>query len=474
MGIILKQLGVQGRNPGSSAGSKWLADHGATIESLNPANNALIASVGLTTPEDYADILQAAQEAQSRWALVPISTRVEMVRHIGSQLREKSDYLSTLISLETGKSKVAGDSEVQAMIAMADCAIGQAHMQSGTGIYSEQGVCRYAEQWRPLGICGIVTAFDSAAAVWAKQALLAVICGNVVVWKPSKKAPLVAVAIQHICQAVMERMQIDGIFSLINSDDDAFIEDMVNDPRMALIAFTGSTELGNRVRGKVSSRLGRVMLPVVGYHTLIIDPSADTNMVIAAVAETCTMGKQLMVHEHLIDSIIARLQHAYSQVRIGDPLEVTNQMGPLIDAESVQRFTDLMERIQSIGGKVLYGGSVLEQSGNFVQPTLVRVEPSWALLQQSHGLPIVFIMSYQDLDKAIAHNNAQQSGISSSLFATDIRVITHFLSAQGSNSEVLNINTIASEGMNTEAWKAYMQRQTVMISDARGSTIAQK
>ena len=469
MGIILKQLGVQSRNQGSSFGTSWLSDTGEMIDSINPANNALIASTWLSGPENYNHIAHAAQQAQVEWSRVSAPKRAEMIRLIGKALREKKDFLGTLISLETGKPKSEGDAEVQDMINMADLAVGQAYMPCGALLPSEQMTHRVYEQWLPIGVCGIFTDSTTPASAWSLHAFLAVICGNVVIWKPSPKAPLVAIAIHHICQSVMATLEVEGIFSLVNSSDVDFIEDMVNDSRIRLITFSGARDVGNRISVKVASRQGRCLLSLQGNNAAIIDPSADTNIVLDSIMQSVIrvrgQVRHLIVHEQLIDSIIARLQHAYAQLRCGDPLEDSHYYAPLIDQEAVTQYTQLIARIKALGGRLLSGGERLDMAGNFVQPTLVLADPQWPLLQQEHALPVVFIMSYKQIEEAIALSNATSSIQSCTLFATDVRVIERFLSVAGSRVEVANINGVAAHKATlfSDSWKSYMRRQIVTI-----------
>lgn len=470
MGVILKQLGVQSRNQGSSFGTTWLSDTGQMIDSVNPANNAAIASIWLSDPENYSYIVNAAQQAQVEWSKLPTPQRAEIIRCIAESLREKKDFLGTLISLETGKPKSEGDAEVQDMISMADLVIGQAHMPYGMLLPSEQIMQREYEQWLPLGVCGIITDFTTPAAAWALHAFLAVICGNVVIWKPSPKTPLVAVAIHHICQSAMASLEMEGVFSLVNSQDTSFIENIVNDTHIGLIAFSGARDIGNSISVKAASRQCRCIRSLNGNNAAIIDPSADTNLVLDSILQGAISTKgqlrHLIVHEQMIDSIIARLQHAYSQLRCGDPLEGSHFYAPLIDEEAVIHYKDLIARIKGLDGHILSGGESIDMAGNFVQPTLVLADPQWPLLQQEYGLPIVFIMPYKDIEEAMTLSNATHYTLSCTLFATDMRVVEHFLSIQGSRGESANINVVTSRKniICPDSWKSYMRRQIVTIN----------
>jgi aldehyde dehydrogenase (NAD+) len=470
MGIILKQLGVQSRNLGSSFGTTWLSDTGEWIDSINPANNALIASTSITDAENYQQIVDAKQQAQVSWSQIPAPKRAEIVRLIGEALRGKKDFIGTLISLETGKAKCEGDKEVQDMIDMADLAVGQARMLHGALLPAEQLSHRVYEQWLPMGVCGIITDFATPAFAWASHAFLAVIAGNVVLWKPSTKTPLVAIAIHHICQAAMDTLEVEGIFSLINSDEPNFLEDMVNDSRIALIAFRGSREVGNRIQVKTASRGARCLASYRGNHSVIIDPSADMNWVLDALIEGVMHANaqlsRLIVHEQLIDSLIARLQHAYGQLRCGDPLEAGHQLGPLIDEASVSRYTQLIARIKAQGGKLLFGGELVQMAGNFVQPTLVLADASWPLLQQEHGLPVIGILPYKCTEEAIALNKGANRPLATSLFATDMRVVERFLSAHDNQAERVNVNMLSSQEkmICPSAWQSYMRPQKVAMN----------
>jgi aldehyde dehydrogenase (NAD+) len=498
MGIILNKLGVQSTNLGSSFGCDWLGDKKEIISSYNPANNSLIANVTAVTADGYEKIIQGAVKAQVTWRNVPAPVRAQLIRKIGLSLRDNKDFIGTLISLETGKSKQEGDGEVQEMIDMADFAVGQSRMLYGKVMPSERQYHKLYEQWHPLGVCGVITAFNFPAAVWSWNAFLAAICGNVIVWKPSPKAPLTAIAIHKICQKVMSEFKVDGVFSVFNSDDDILIEKFVDDKRVSLISFTGSTTVGKKVGVKVASRFGKSILELGGNNACIVDSSADLNNAIEAIlfgaigtaGQRCTSLRRLIVHESIVDSLISSLKHAYAQIKIGDPLDPETHMGPLIDRAAVQNYKDLMLRIESLGGEVICGGNVIKSAGNFVEPTLVRADINWPILQLENFVPVLFIMTYSDIEEAININNSSFHGLSSAIFSNDNRVIEQFLSASGSDCGLANVNmgtsgaeiggafggeknTGGGREAGSDAWKAYMRRQTACINWGRGLPLAQ-
>ena len=498
MGIILKKLGVESSNSGAGFGCNWEPGKDRVIPSYNPANNSLIANVTAATQAGYENIIQGATKVQVNWRSTPAPVRAQLVREIGLLLRESKDYLGTLISLETGKSKQEGDGEVQEMIDMADFAVGQSRMLYGRVMPSERQNHKLYEQWHPLGVCGVITAFNFPAAVWSWNAFLAIICGNVVVWKPSPKAPLTAIAIHKICQQVMSDFKAHGVFSIFNTDDPAMIDTFVEDKRVSLISFTGSTSIGNKVGIKVASRFGRSILELGGNNACIVDSTADLNMATEAIlfgaigtaGQRCTSLRRLIVHESIVDSLISSLKYAYAQIRIGDPLDLQNHMGPLIDKEAVQTYKDLIMRIKDLGGEIIYGGNVIESAGNFVEPAIVRAEVDWQILQLESFVPVLFIVTYSDIDEAIGINNNSFHGLSSALFSNDNRVIEQFLSASGSDCGLANVNmgtsgaeiggafggeksTGGGREAGSDAWKGYMRRQTTCINWSRALPLAQ-
>jgi aldehyde dehydrogenase (NAD+) len=489
MGVILKQLGVKTTNFGSSFGNKWFETTDDNIDSNNPSNNSLIASVTVTTPDIYDDIISSATDMALKWRNVPAPRRADTIRDLGLLLRENKDYLGTLISLETGKSKQEGDGEVQEMIDMADFAVGQSRLLAGKVLQSERVSHRLFEQWLPLGVCGVITAFNFPGAVWAWNAFLAVICGNVVVWKPSPKAPLTGIAIHNLCQEVMQKNNCDGVFSIFNTNDNDLLDTFVQDSRVSLMSFTGSTSVGNKIGSKVASRFGKSILELGGNNACIVDSSADLNLALDAIlfaaigtaGQRCTSLRRLLVHESIFDSLVASLKYAYQQIKIGDPLSEGVHMGPLIDEDAVATYEKTISRIEEYNGNIIFGGKVIPGPGNFVEPTLVIAEKEWSILQRENFVPVLFVIPYKDINEAIAINNNSNQGLSSSLFSNDVRTIEKFISASGSDCGLANINmgtsgaeiggafggekhTGGGREAGSDAWKAYMRRQTVCIN----------
>lgn len=488
---LLKELGLEDFNPGVSWGTGcWLGrDTKRRIDSINPATGQRIASVGVAAASDLESLIEASQENFKRWRAVPAPARGELVRQLGESLRAHKDLLGSLVSLETGKIKEEGDGEVQEMIDMADFAVGQSRMLYGKTMHSERPSHRMYEQWHPLGVVGVITAFNFPVAVWAWNALIAAICGNTVIWKPSPKAPLTAVAVQHLCNQVMERAGYSGVFNLLVTDENPLAESLVQDPRIPLISFTGSTAVGRRVAGLVASRLGRSLLELSGNNAVIVDETADLDLAVPAVVfgavgtagQRCTTTRRLIVHQNRYEELLSRLLHVYQQLPLGDPLDKKTLVGPLIDAGAVARFSHAIEALKHQGGEILYGGHVLGGPGYFVEPTLVRAENHWAIVQQETFAPILYLIPFKTLEEAIELNNAAPQGFSSSLFTQNLRHAEQFLSHVGSDCGIANINigtsgaeiggafggekeTGGGREAGSDAWRNYMRRQTNTIN----------
>ncbi|RMH34570.1 MAG: aldehyde dehydrogenase family protein [Nitrospirae bacterium] len=488
---VLAELGLKDINPGGCAGpGKWTETRDAgVLESINPATGEVIAGVSLCSEEDYERIVQAATDAFETWREVPAPKRGEVVRRLGQALREHKDALGTLVSMEVGKIKTEGDGEVQEMIDMADFAVGQSRMLYGVTMPSERPRHRMYEHWHPLGPVGVITAFNFPVAVWSWNACLAAIAGDPVVWKPSPKAPLTALAVQHLCNRVMEEMGYPGIFSLIITDQSDLAERMVRDQRLPLLSFTGSVPVGRRVGQLVAERLGRSLLELSGNNAVIVDETADLALAIPAIVfgavgtagQRCTTTRRLFIHDSRYDEVIERLVQAYRQVRIGNPLDPKTLMGPLIDRQAVETYRATIEEIRQLGGEVLYGGRVLDGPGNFVEPTIARAENHWPVVQRETFAPILYVMRFRTIEEAIALQNAVPQGLSSSIFTLNVRHAERFLSAAGSDCGIANVNigtsgaeiggafggekeTGGGREAGSDAWKAYMRRQTTTIN----------
>ena len=465
---------------------------------MNPATGEVIARVTQATAADYEQVVGDAQRSFAQWRLVPAPKRGEIIRLIGQALREKKDALGSLVSMEVGKIKAEGDGEVQEMIDMADFAVGQSRMLYGQTMHSERGSHRMYEQWHPLGPVGVITAFNFPVAVWAWNAFIAAIAGDSTIWKPSPKAPLCAIAVQRICNQVMEQQGLSGIFSLFITDRTDLAKTMVRDGRLPLISFTGSVPVGRQVAQVVGERLGRTLLELSGNNAVIVDETADLDLAIRAIlfgavgtaGQRCTTTRRLFVQETRYDELVSRLVSAYKQVQIGDPLKSGVLMGPLIDQAAVQSYREAIEEIQKEGGEILCGGRVLPGPGYFVEPTIVLAQNRWPVVQRETFAPILYLMKYKTIDEAIAMQNDVPQGLSSAFFTNHIRHSEQFLSAAGSDCGIANINigtsgaeiggafggektTGGGREAGSDAWKAYMRRQTNTINWGSDLPLAQ-
>lgn len=487
---LLGALGIGSVN-NSTAGEN-------SLDSFNPATGDLIGRASLCSDDDYDALITRNAHAFHQWRNVPAPKRGDLVRLIAERLRANKDALGSLISLEMGKIKSEGDGEVQEMIDIADFAVGQSRMLYGKTMHSERPQHRMYEQWHPLGVVGVITAFNFPMAVWAWNAFIAAITGNTVVWKPSPKTPLCAVAIQKICDDVMAEHGYSDIFSLFITDRNALAERFVADARVPLISFTGSTAVGRHVAEIVARRLGKSLLELGGNNAIIVDESADLAIAVPAIVfgavgtagQRCTTTRRLIVHESRYDDLIAHLIHAYKQVRIGNPLTPGTLMGPLIDENAVTGYRRALADALAAGGEILYGGTVLLSPGHFVEPTLVRAENHWPVVQHETFAPILYVMRYTTLDEAIALQNAVPQGLSSALFTTQLQNAERFLSAAGSDCGIANINigtsgaevggafggekeTGGGREAGSDAWQAYMRRQTNTINWGNKPMLAQ-
>jgi aldehyde dehydrogenase (NAD+) len=400
--------------------------------------------------------------------------------------------------LEVGKIKAEGDGEVQEMIDMADFAVGQSRMLYGLTMQSERPSHRMFEQWHPLGTVGVITAFNFPVAVWAWNAFIAAVAGDTVIWKPSPKAPLCALAVQHICNRVMQQLGYAGIFSLFITDRADLAEAMVQDRRLPLISFTGSVPVGRRVASLVGQRLGRTLLELSGNNAVIVDETADLALATRAIVfgavgtagQRCTSTRRLLVHESRADELVARLVNAYTQVRIGDPLDDAVLMGPLIDHAAVEGYRAALDEIKKEGGEILCGGRVLSRPGYFVEPTIVRAQNHWPIVQRETFAPILYVMTFRTIEDAIRMQNDVPQGLSSALFSNDLRRSELFLSAAGSDCGIANVNigtsgaeiggafggekdTGGGREAGSDAWKAYMRRQTNTVNWGADLPLAQ-
>jgi aldehyde dehydrogenase (NAD+) len=497
---LLESLNIQSTNAGASTHDAWWStcESEGTLISCNPTTEKEIASVYNCSPTDYETVVTAAQKAFLTWRKLPAPKRGEIIRQLGDALRQHKEALGSLVSLEMGKSKQEGNGEVQEMIDMADLAVGQSRMLYGNTMHSERPEHRMYEQWQPLGVVGVISAFNFPVAVWSWNAFVAAIAGNTVVWKPSPKTPLTAIAVQHICNTVMKKNNLEGIFSLFITNNNDLTKKFVNDARIALVSFTGSTTVGKQVNEVVAKRLGRTLLELSGNNAVIVDETANLALAIPAIVfgavgtagQRCTTTRRLFIHETIYENLLASLTKAYANVTIGDPLDEKNLMGPLIDAAAVQHFQQAIADIKQAGGKIIFGGNKVSGTGYFVEPTLVLAENHWDVVQRETFGPILYVMTFKTLDEAIRLNNHSQHGLSSALFTNNLQNAETFLSACGSDCGIANINigtsgaeiggafggekdTGGGREAGSDSWKAYMRRQTNTINWSKTLPLAQ-
>jgi aldehyde dehydrogenase (NAD+) len=497
---LLYRLDLGPQNAGAWSGTQgWAENATADVVTVrNPASGERLAQVRAATAQDFETILDSAVGAAARWREVPAPQRGDLIRVLGEQLRQAKQDLGTLVSLENGKILAEGLGEVQEMIDIADFAVGQSRMLYGNTMHSERPQHRMYEQWHPLGVVGVISAFNFPVAVWAWNAFLAAICGNATVWKPSPKTPLTAIAVQRLCNRVLEARQAPPIFQMFVDGGTHLAQRLVDDRRVALVSFTGSTHVGRKVAEKVARRLGKSLLELGGNNAIIVDETADLNLAVPAIAfgavgtagQRCTSTRRVLVHESRREELERRLVHAYSQVQIGDPLDATTLMGPLIDSAAVERYTAAIAEGVAQGGKLLCGGQVLARPGNFVEPAIIRARNDWTIVQTETFGPILYIIPVSSLDEAIALQNSAAHGLSSSLFTDRLQHAERFLSAGGSDCGIANVNigtsgaeiggafggekdTGGGRESGSDSWKAYMRRQTNTINWSRSLPLAQ-
>jgi aldehyde dehydrogenase (NAD+) len=497
---LFARLGLETSNAGAWSGSHgWSSNtEGPAIDVRNPASGASLAKVRGASADDYENVMNSAVSTAVEWSKIPSPRRGEAVRLLGEELRKHKADLGTLVSLENGKILAEGLGEVQEMIDIADFAVGQARMLYGLTMHSERPQHRMYEQWHPLGVVGIISAFNFPVAVWAWNSMLAAICGNVSVWKPSPKTPLTAIAVQQMCNRVMREHKLPPIFQMFIDAGTHLATRFVDDRRVALISFTGSTAVGRKVGERVAARLGKSLLELGGNNAVIVDETANLDLAVPAVVfgsvgtagQRCTTTRRVFVHTSRLREFEQRLVHAYSQVRIGDPLESGTLMGPLVDAAAIERYQKALVAAQADGGELLYGGKKLDRPGNFVEPAIVRARNDWAIVQTETFAPILYVIPVDSLDEAIAMQNASAHGLSSALFTDRLQNAETFLSAAGSDCGIANVNlgtsgaeiggafggekeTGGGRESGSDAWKAYMRRQTNTINWSRELPLAQ-
>ncbi len=499
---VLEALGIQDVNPGTSTGSEFFAS-GESIKSNSPVDGNLIGEVISTTEEDYRRVVETAEKAFRHWRTVPAPQRGEVVRQFGERLRELKEPLGKLVSYEMGKSLQEGMGEVQEMIDICDFAVGLSRQLHGFTMHSERPGHRMYEQYHPLGIVGIISAFNFPVAVWSWNTALAWICGDVCIWKPSEKAPLCGIACQNIAASVFRDNGLpEGISSLVNGDYRVG-ELMTTDKRVPLISATGSIRMGKIVAQKVAARLGRSLLELGGNNAIIVTPDADIKMtVIGAVfgavgtaGQRCTSTRRLIIHESIYDQVKNAVKDAYGQIRIGNPLDEENHMGPLIDKDAVHMYEKALEQVVAEGGTLLVEGGALKgegyESGCYVKPAIAEAENSYQIVQEETFAPILYLLKYSgDVENAIAIQNGVVQGLSSAIMTNNLREAERFLSASGSDCGIANVNigtsgaeiggafggekeTGGGRESGSDAWKIYMRRQTNTINYTTELPLAQ-
>ncbi|MGY2131392.1 L-piperidine-6-carboxylate dehydrogenase [Hymenobacter sp. HD11105] len=501
---VLRELGVEARNPAFSTGLVWGgAENTKTRAIHSPADGQLIGEVSFATAADYEQVVQAAQEAFQTWRLVPAPKRGEIVRQIGNKLREYKEPLGKLVSYEMGKILQEGLGEVQEMIDICDFAVGLSRQLHGFTMHSERPAHRMYDQYHPLGVVGIISAFNFPVAVWSWNAMLAAVCGDVCIWKPSEKTPLTAVAVQHILREVLTENELpEGIFNLIIGDAEIG-QLMAADGRVPLVSATGSTRMGKKVGEVVGARLGRALLELGGNNAIILTEHADLDIAMRAVVfgavgtagQRCTTTRRLIIHDSIFEEVKQRLLAIYPKLPIGNPLTEGTLVGPLIDDAAVRGFSEALSAVQREGGKLLIGGQILTgdqyPGGNYVQPALVEAENHYHTVQEETFAPILYLIKYSgDVDAAIALQNGVRQGLSSSIFTLNMREAEAFLSQAGSDCGIANVNigtsgaeiggafggekeTGGGRESGSDAWKIYMRRQTNTINYSRELPLAQ-
>lgn len=501
---FLQSLGVKETNPGVSTGQQFF---GATtlgqFAIKSPTNGKPIANINKASAEDYEKVLSTAEAAFLVWRSLPAPKRGEIVRQIGNVLRENKKPLGQLVSYEMGKSLQEGMGEVQEMIDICDFAVGLSRQLYGLTIASERPNHRMMETWQPLGIVGIVTSFNFPVAVWAWNAMIAAVCGDVVIWKPSHKTPVSAVAVHNIIAPVLKANNVpEGVFSMMIGETHEISERLTHDRRVPLISATGSTRMGKIVGKACAERFGRTILELGGNNAIILSHEADLKLALPAIVfgavgtagQRCTTTRRLIIHDSIYDSIKEKLVTAYSSLRIGDPLDEHNHVGPLIDLDAVHTMQEALKKLKEQGGKVLFGGEILSgsgyETGTYVKPAICEAKNEYAIVQEETFAPILYLIKYSTIEEAISYQNGVQQGLSSAIFTNNMREMERFLSPSGSDCGIANVNigtsgaeiggafggekeTGGGHESGSDSWKAYMRRQTVTINYGATLPLAQ-
>jgi aldehyde dehydrogenase (NAD+) len=499
---FLRHLNIQDNNSGTSTGINWIASNGPVIQSYSPVDGKLIASVSSTDKENYDKVIKQAQKAFVEWRMWPAPKRGEVVRQIGEALRNNKEALGKLVSYEMGKSLQEGFGEVQEMIDICDLAVGLSRQLHGLTMHSERPAHRMYEQWHPLGIVAIISAFNFPVAVWSWNSMIGWVCGNVCVWKPSEKTPLCAVACQKIIAEVFAKNHVpEGVSGLVVGMRDVG-EWISNDTRIPLVSATGSTRMGKAVGAAVGARLGRSLLELGGNNAIIISENADLNIAVrgaifgavGTAGQRCTSTRRLIIHEKIYDELKEKLVAAYKQLKIGDPLDENNHVGPLIDQDAVKLYLQSTEECKKEGGRFVVEPGVLlgdgYESGCYVKPCIAEAEPDYKIVQHETFAPVLYLLKYKTIEDAIEIQNGVPQGLSSSIMTLNLREAERFLSHAGSDCGIANVNigtsgaeiggafggekeTGGGRESGSDAWKAYMRRQTNTINYSTNLPLSQ-
>ena len=502
MDKVLSKLGIEKNNDGASTGTKWIKSEGEKIVSYSPVDGKRIASVSGVTRTEYDAVIEKAHSAFAEWRMWPAPKRGEIVRQLGDALRKQKEPLGRLVSYEMGKSLQEGLGEVQEMIDICDFAVGLSRQLYGLTMHSERPLHRMYEQWHPLGVVGVISAFNFPVAVWSWNSMIAFICGNTCVWKPSEKTPLSGIACQNIISEVFKANNVpEGVCGLVIGGRETG-EWMSHDTRVPLVSATGSTRMGKAVGAAVAGRLGRSLLELGGNNAIIVSEHADLNIALRAAifgavgtaGQRCTTTRRLIIHENVYDAFKKKLVAAYKQLVIGDPLDEKSHVGPLIDKDAVAAYLKAIAEVKKAGGKAVVAGGVLEgegyESGCYVKPCIFEVKNEWPIVQHETFAPILYIMKYTTLEEAIAMQNNVPQGLSSSIMTLNMREAEWFLSHKGSDCGIANVNigtsgaeiggafggekeTGGGRESGSDSWKAYMRRQTNTINYSDQLPLAQ-
>jgi aldehyde dehydrogenase (NAD+) len=501
MKSLLEKLNVQPVNAGACTGlDGWLMDpKGKELVSYNPATGEALASVIQATPETYEKVASAAQKTFETWQMVPAPKRGEVVRDLGNALRELKEPLGDLVTVEMGKIRAEGHGEVQEMIDICDMAVGQSRMLYGLSMHSERPKHRMYEQWHPLGVLGLITSFNFPVAVWAWNSALAAVCGDTMIWKPSSYTPLTAIAVTHIANRVMADHGLSGIFNLAIGSGRDIGELLLNDKRIPLVSFTGSTKIGVHISETVARRFGRTILELGGNNGIIVSQKADLDMATRAIlfgavgtaGQRCTSTRRIIMEKPIANDLTTRLVNAYQQIRIGDPLDEDTLMGPLVVNTSVEEMMEAIQQAENDGGEVVTGGKMRPDLGpNFVEPTIIKMPAQTEIVKTETFAPILYLLEYESIEEAVRIHNDVPQGLSSAMFTDSVREAETFLSAMGSDCGIANINigtsgaeiggafggekeTGGGRESGSDAWKTYMRRQTNTINWSRDLPLAQ-